>query len=439
MKKEKATGFILCGVLILSLSACGQKAPEPTPSPAGETLTGTAEGYGGPVKVSLTRDNGVITACSIQGEKETPEVGGKALPQLEEQVVAANGWNIDGVAGATMTSRAVKKAVAECLGETYEEEVKPVETAGPAANIKIEGGLQLGQTLGAAHGTQCFTQAYAAVWNDTVVAAYIDDFQFVDTSMDLPGVPNSDGELAQGFAEGQLLTTKRTIAPAYSKIMAEHGGATLTIDANFDAIQSYAVGKTIAELETAAADPKIVDAVSGATLTDTAGYLGVIAQAARNAQETQAVEFSGDSDALKLSAALGAAHGTRCFTSAAALTEGSRILLCHVDDFQFMDADPGLAGVPNSDGELAQGFAEGQILTTKRMASPAYSKLMAERGGATRAIDLNFNAIQSYLSGMTITDAEALSQRSDAVDVVSGATLTDTAGYIGVIVDAAKS
>ena len=35
-------------------------------------------------------------------------------------------------------------------------------------------------------------------------------------------------------------------------------------------------------------------------------------------------------------------------------------------------------------------------------------------------------------------DAEALSKDEKAVDAVSGATLVDTAGYVGVLVDAAK-
>ena len=52
--------------------------------------------------------------------------------------------------------------------------------------------------------------------------------------------------------------------------------------ANFDAIQNFAVGKTISELEDVAAKgAEAVDAVSGATLVDTAGYVGVLVDAAK--------------------------------------------------------------------------------------------------------------------------------------------------------------
>lgn len=438
MQLKKGICFALCAALALNLTACGGKTT-PAPSPAGETLTASADGYGGPVSVTLTRENGVITACNIQGDKETAEVGGKALADLEKQVVAANSWKIDGVSGATVTSKAVKKAVAECLGETYEEETKPIETADPAANVKIEGGLQIGQALGAAHGTMCFTQAFAVVKDDIIVAAHIDDYQFVDADSGMAAVPNSDADFGKNYAEGKVLTTKRLVAPEYSKVMAEKGGSTIPVDQNFDAIQSFVVGKTVAEVESLSADPKAVDAVTGATLVDTAGYLGVIAQAARNAQANQAVEFTGDSDALKLSVALGAAHGTGCFTSAAALTAGDKIVLCYLDDFQFMSSDMGAEGVPNSDGDFAKNFAEGKVLTTKRTIAPVYSKVMAEKGGATKAIDVNFNAIQSFVSGMTVDEAAALAGNPNAVDAVTGATLTDTAGYVQVIVDAGKS
>lgn len=109
---KKTAAILLCGAALLALAACGGQKP------AGETLTGTGKGYGGDVTVTLTRENGAITACSIEGKNETPEVGGKALADLEGQVVEANGSGIDGVAGATMTTNGVKAAVDAALGES---------------------------------------------------------------------------------------------------------------------------------------------------------------------------------------------------------------------------------------------------------------------------------------------------------------------------------
>ena len=189
---KKTAAILLSGALLLSMTACEEKKP------AGETLTGTGKGYGGDVTVTLIREEGTITACSIKGEKETPEIGGKALADLEQQVVAANGYDIDGVSGATMTSKGVKAAVAAALGENYTEPTPaPAQTAPAAEKVEIEGGVQLGLAYAAAHGTKCFTEAYAAVQGDVIVADYVDEFQFVAEDAGLEVVPNSDN----GFGE----------------------------------------------------------------------------------------------------------------------------------------------------------------------------------------------------------------------------------------------
>ena len=91
-----------------------------------------------------------------------------------------------------------------------------------------------------------------------------------------------------------------------------------------------------------------------------------IAQAARNAQQNQAVEFTGESDQLALNVAYGAAHGTKCFTLAAALTDGENIVLSYLDDLQFMSTADGVTGVPNSDADFGADYAEGKVLGSKR-------------------------------------------------------------------------
>ena len=91
-----------------------------------------------------------------------------------------------------------------------------------------------------------------------------------------------------------------------------------------------------------------------------------IAQAARNAQQNQAVEFTGESDQLALNVAYGAAHGTKCFTLAAALTDGENIVLSYLDDLQFMNTADGVTGVPNSDADFGADYAEGKVLGSKR-------------------------------------------------------------------------
>lgn len=439
--KKRVTSIILCAALGLGLAACGAQSTTASSTAAGETKTGKADGFGGEVTATLTVVDGAVTDCVLEGAGETPEVGGKALEELQAQVVAANGPDIDGVSGATVTSNAVRKAVSEALGLDYEEPASsapaPVQAA-PAEKVEIEGGLQIGQAYGAAHGSSCFTEAVAVVKDDVIVAAYVDDFQFMDASAGVVGVPNSDTDLLASYAEGKLLCSKRVNAEYYSQVMAKNAGSTVAINVNYDAIQSFVVGKTIAELETLSGDTAgAVDAVSGATLADTAGYLAVIVDAAKNAQENQGVEFTGNSDDLKLSVVYAAAHGTKCFTSAAALTDGETIVLSYIDEFQFIGGSD-VIGVPNSDATFGENVVEGSQLCSKRVNAEYYSQLMAKGAGATVMINANYDAIQNHVNGMSIADASALAQQDDAVDAISGATLADTANYVAAIVEAAQ-
>ena len=301
-------------------------------------------------------------------------------------------------------------------------------------------GLQIGQIYTAAHGDKGFTQAVAVVEGDTVVAAYINEFQFMENTDETVAVPNSDAGFGEGYAEGVVLTNKRDNTAVYSALLAEKAGATNTIDGNFDAIQAYAAGKTIAELDETAASENAIDTVSSATLADTANYVKAIADAARAAQENEAVAYDGDAADLKLNVAYGAAHGEKCFTTAAVLTDGTDIVLSYIDEFQFMEASDTTVAVPNSDAGFGEGYAEGVVLTSKRENTENYSALLAEKASATNTIDGNFDAIQNHVNGMSIADAEALSQEDAvaAADAVSGATLADTVNYVGLIVETAK-
>lgn len=439
-----AAAMVLCGAAIVFAGNqinAQKKANQ-------EVLTGTAKGFGGDVTVTLTRENGAIVDVKISGEKETPEIGGAALAELATQLRTAGKADIDGVSGATITSTAVKEAAAQALGETLTaaqetaaETAAAEEAKTEAEEVNVEGGLQIGQVLAAAHGTKCFAQVTSVVSGDKIVAAYIDEYQFTDKGTEgITAVPNSDSDFGAGYADGKVLISKRESADYYSNLMTDHAKATVRIDDNYDAIQAFAAGKTISEIDAAAAKGKeAVDAVSGATLVDTAGYLQAIADAAKAAQKTPAVAYDGDTSALKLNFKIGAAHGTKGFSTAAVLTDGSKVILSWIDEFQFMPKDDAtVVGVPNSDAEFADGYAADVVLASKRASADYYSKLMTDHAKATTRIDDNYDAIQKAVDGMTIDETIALGKNEKAVDSVSGATLADTAGYVALIGDAAK-
>lgn len=103
-----------------STEAAAQAAQETTASPSGVSgsFEGTAQGFGGEVKVTLTLENGVLTAVNAEGENETPDVGGRALELMAAAMAAANSVEVDGISGASFTSAGVLEAAGAALADS---------------------------------------------------------------------------------------------------------------------------------------------------------------------------------------------------------------------------------------------------------------------------------------------------------------------------------
>ena len=79
------------------------------------TCTGSARTGRGPVKVKVTFSRDAITAVKIARHSETPGIAAKALKQMPERILAAQTDKVDTVSGATLTSRAIRRAAAQCI------------------------------------------------------------------------------------------------------------------------------------------------------------------------------------------------------------------------------------------------------------------------------------------------------------------------------------
>lgn len=102
---KKTLLVLLCVLIVVSFAGCAGGGAE------GTTLEGSAEGYGGEITVTVTKDGDDITAVEAVGENETEGVGTKALEQLPDAIAEADSTDVDNVSGATVTSDAIKKAV----------------------------------------------------------------------------------------------------------------------------------------------------------------------------------------------------------------------------------------------------------------------------------------------------------------------------------------
>ena len=74
-------------------------------------------GIGGKIVVRVTYADGTIQDVEVLEQNETPEFGGAALEELPGKVVEANSTDVDGVTGATITSKAFFAAVQNAIAK----------------------------------------------------------------------------------------------------------------------------------------------------------------------------------------------------------------------------------------------------------------------------------------------------------------------------------
>ena len=76
---------------------------------------GVGQGFGGSVSVEIEVDADKIIGITAIGEGETDAIGGQALESLTQSSLASQSVDVEVVAGATMTSSAVKEAAKAAL------------------------------------------------------------------------------------------------------------------------------------------------------------------------------------------------------------------------------------------------------------------------------------------------------------------------------------
>lgn len=168
------------------------------------TVTGEGEGYGGAVKAEVTLAGDKIIGLTLTGEKETPEIGGAALKELETVIVEKQGLDgVDGVSGATWTSNGVFAAVKSAMGietadagsEAEEDEQEAVTASGLSHGLGFYSTGRLGPGKDdQGTGVYSFNEAVAYVLFD-------DDGRILDLEVDQLEVatPNYDGEHMPDF------------------------------------------------------------------------------------------------------------------------------------------------------------------------------------------------------------------------------------------------
>lgn len=138
MKKiYRQVALILSCALLVVLVGCGMSNKA-----SASTYSAVSAGFGGDVTVTMVVNEGAIDSLKVEGEKETADIGGAALDTFNKSFESMKGKKIsdvtsdavDVVAGATVTSTAVRNALKDVLaqadGKTVAEKTPVSDSTG---------------------------------------------------------------------------------------------------------------------------------------------------------------------------------------------------------------------------------------------------------------------------------------------------------------------
>ena len=105
---------------------------------------GTATGYGGPLTVRITIKGGKLTDIKVVSHTETPEYFSRASAVIGKILNSGN-VNVDSVSGATISSNAIKKAVADALRKAGSKQKAKMSTVKKdTRNANLNDGVSTG-------------------------------------------------------------------------------------------------------------------------------------------------------------------------------------------------------------------------------------------------------------------------------------------------------
>ncbi len=197
MRKE--LNMLLSLMLALLMTGCAAGAEE---------RIGEAEGYGGPLQVAVTMNGEDITMVRVVSHRETEGVGTRAIDVLPDLIAREDSIQVDGVSGATVTSEAIKAAVAQAMGMPMDMAPAATEAPIPQATPAMSGvGMAATGRIGpgtAEEGQQVysFNVVFASADFDEsgrILALDVDQLEVL--SSQFPGFPSAT-ENEQDFLAG---------------------------------------------------------------------------------------------------------------------------------------------------------------------------------------------------------------------------------------------
>ena len=127
-----AAAILVCG--------CGHKKSERLTFVAG-SYEATAQGHNGDIRVRVTFNDSCMERIEVLEQTETPHVGDIVFSELSPRLIEDNGTGVDAMTGATVSSRALMKAVEDAAKQAKVSDLKQfmANALTPKPAEKVEG------------------------------------------------------------------------------------------------------------------------------------------------------------------------------------------------------------------------------------------------------------------------------------------------------------
>ncbi|HBD62997.1 MAG TPA: hypothetical protein DC038_01030 [Clostridiales bacterium] len=306
---KKLVSLLLVLLLVTSLFGCAKPA-DSQPKTEAVKLTGTAEGFGGEVKVTVTKEGDKITKVEPVGEKETPGIGSNAIDQLPAKMVEKNSADVEVISGATITSKAIIYAVNNALDpakfpypvakeEPKKEEPKTEAPKGEAGSIAKIG---LGQNISIGKSKDATADATATAQADVTIAAvgFDADGKVASVTVDVAQTKVAfDKDMKVTSDRAAEVKSKKDLGPDYGMVKASSIGKEWF--EQMEAFENWMIGKTAAEIaglkvkerdESHKNVPDVPELTSSVTIT-VESYIAAVEEAWKNAEDAHGAEKVG--------------------------------------------------------------------------------------------------------------------------------------------------
>lgn len=412
---KKGLSLVLVLLMVTSLFGCATK----TEAPAAETLTGTGEGFGGEVTVTVTKEGDKITSVVAVGEKETAGIGSNAIDQLPAKIVEANSTEVDVIAGATYTSKAIIYAVNNALDPAAfpypaEKEEKPAETPAPApvgeAGSIVKFGL--GQNIEIGKSKDATAEQTAVGQADVTMAAVGFDAEGKVASVTIDVAQTKiafDKDLKVTTDKAAEVKSKKDLGPDYGMVKASSIGKEWF--EQIEAFENWMIGKTMDEItglkvkardESHPAVPDVPELTSSVTISVDA-YLAAVEEAWTNAQDVAGAEKVG--------------LGVETHIGSSKDKAADVLPLAQADTYMSataLTADGKVAGTIVDTAQVKIKFDEKGVVTSDRAAEYQTKKEIKEGYGMVKASAIGkewfeqMEAFEDWMTGKSIEEITGL-------------------------------